>query len=172
MSVIYDSARVYEESYLIEKGVRSCALIEVADYDDFQTNPHMDDVVVERYKEIKTDAKHRGLYTLLIVYKKLKSADCYVYKYPFQRFLIDFVTSDWRDNFHLNTLSAYIQGKLLGYADFSMDEFLSKPYFLDDFNPQKHEIVYSDDFEDIREELDKEYADIEMENEECACQNN
>ena len=58
MSVIYDYARVCEESYLIEKGVRSCALIEVADYDDFQTNPHMDDVVVERYKEIKTDAKY------------------------------------------------------------------------------------------------------------------
>ena len=56
---------------------------------------------------------------------------------------------------------------MLGYADFSMDEFLSKWYLADDFKPQKHEIVYSDDFEDIREELDKEYADTEMEDEEC-----
>ena len=153
----FNSVDVSEQAYLIDKGVRNCALIEIMD----ECEKFDMDEINKRYKEIKITAGHYNLYTELVIYNKIPTASVFIYKYPHQKLLIEFTTCDWRDDFHLNLVSTYILGKLLGYADFSMEKFLSKD-ILEGFNPPKHDVLVNEQFEDLHIEYpDKDEFDDE-----------
>lgn len=151
MSFCYNPTKTSAEAYLISRGVRSCALIELMD----ECEKFDMDEINKRYKEIKGTADNYELYTELVIYDKIKRAEAYIYKYPYQKLLIEFTTCDWRDDFHFSLLSNYVLGKLLRYADFSMDEYLGKT-LLEEFKPPKHDVLVNEQFEDLYEEYSDE----------------
>ena len=110
-------SEVENECYLIDKGVRSCALVPVSGF--YQNE--MD--ILSKLEEVVLNHKLHS-YTI-----KQKFLDCdlevyifWIYKYHHQLALIKYVESK-SDN--KDILSEWIIGKLLGYSDESMEDYLT-----------------------------------------------
>lgn len=109
-------SEVENECYLIDKGIRSCALLTVSEY--YQNE--MD--IISKLEDIVFNHKlHSCLY-------KQKFEDCdlevytfWIYKYHHQLALIRYVSEIEEKTI----LSEWITGKLLGYSDESMESFLT-----------------------------------------------
>lgn len=114
-------SEVENECYLIDKGVRSCALVSVSGF--YQNE--MD--ILSKLEEVVLVHKLHS-YTI-----KQKFLDCdlevytfWIYKYHHQLALIKYVESK-SDN--KDILSEWITGKLLGYSDESMENYLTMKLF-------------------------------------------
>ena len=104
------------EMYLLYKGVRNCALLE---------NHYEKSLDIRKdFRQIKSFANQYNLKIVMYVKSKLKQYRCYVYRYNYQRILIDFVEHDFNSP-QSQFISEYIIGKLLGYSDKSMSECLT-----------------------------------------------
>lgn len=109
-------SEVENECYLIDKGVRSCALLSVSGY-------YQNDLdIISKMEEIVLNHK-------LHSYKfKQKFLDCdlevytfWIYKYHHQLALIKYLSKIEGRDF----LSEWIIGKLLGYSDESIEDYLA-----------------------------------------------
>jgi len=114
-------SRVVENLYLLDKGIRDCALMECGDTDENGNIPEeIEDMI---YKHLFT---HSGIRVVFKTFKcdgeDGKYVDALFYKYNFQRILIEkLYTSDIPSH---SFLYEYCLGTLLGYSGASMEEFL------------------------------------------------
>ena len=103
------------ETYLFYKGVRNCAFIE---------NHYEKSLDIRKdFWQIKSFENQYNLKIVMYVKHKLKQYRCYVYRYDYQRILIDFIEHNFNSS-QSQFISEYITGKLFGYSDKSMSECL------------------------------------------------
>lgn len=132
--VYFDQLKeISDNCYLIEKGVRSCYLGVVtgpSESYDYGTSDdkHYVYSLDEKLKEIEKMVKS---YDLHFAYYKKKTeewedherADIWIYKYPHQGHIIKMIAND--ESYYSKE---WIVGKLLGYGDEAMEEFLTKEF--------------------------------------------
>ena len=110
--------RVMENLYLLDKGIRDCALMECGDTDENGNIPEeVEDMV---YKHLSTHSNIRVVFKTF-EYGDGKFVDALFYKYNFQRILIEKLYTDIPSH---SFLYEYCLGTLLGYSGASMEEFL------------------------------------------------
>ena len=112
---------VLNEIYLIEKGVRDCALVElgtpeIGEYHELLYK--VEQVVIQndlnvKFKEFKTDEPCDADKTYV---------EAYIYKYNHQRIIIDLLDTLPTHEF----LYEYILGNLLGYSGEAMEKYIMK----------------------------------------------
>ena len=117
--------RVMENLYLLDKGIRDCALMECGDVDENGNIPKdVEDMIMKRL------STHSNIRVVFKTFKYLKcgdeygiSIDAFFYKYNFQRILIEKLHTDIPTH---SFLYEYCLGTLLGYSSASMEEFLMR----------------------------------------------
>ena len=109
------------ESYLINKGVRTCALLTVVSHKD----DGMD--VQELLYKLEQLILHHGLNSIPLELQRDEDDDpnarffeFWIYSYPHQLAVIKAIHDTPR-----SFLREWVVGKLLGYSDMSMEEYLS-----------------------------------------------
>ena len=118
--------RIMNECYLINKGVRSaftdCLILTEFDEEDKESNKQF-------IKDLATNVNLEDLIFYINEYPRREDDipeyryyDLWIFKYPHQLKI--------RDNLYKldEYMREYVIGKLLGYSDQSMEEFLSKNY--------------------------------------------
>ena len=137
---------ISDNAYMIHKGVRSCALIEdVVGYEDKSLGNEID--ILETLLEFEQTVLR---YKLKCVWFKYPDSACendglqhysfWIYKYPHQLPLIKIVEEKLpNDDFICN----WIIGKLLGYHDSEMENFLANHLY------DKVSIDLADEFKNI-----------------------
>ena len=112
--------RVMENLYLLDKGIRDCALMECGDADENGNIPEeVEDMI---YKRLSTHSNIKVVFKTF-EYGDGKFVDALLYKYNFQRILIEKLYNDIPSH---SFLYEYCLGTLLGYSGASMEEFLMK----------------------------------------------
>ena len=125
---------ISDNCYLITKGVRSCYLGSVSGPTEHYVYGQSDDIHIvysldEKLAEIEKMAKSYDLY--FVAYKKKlenfdddhEHAEIWIYKYPHQLHIIRMFTE--KESYYLREWAI---GKLLGYSDEAMEEFLTKKF--------------------------------------------
>lgn len=109
-------SEVENECYLIDKGVRSCALLSISGFYQNQID------IISKMEEIVLNHKLHS-YTF-----KQRFLDCdlevytfWIYKYHHQLALIKYL----ENKSNKDLCSEWITGKLLGYSDESIEEYLA-----------------------------------------------
>lgn len=134
MEVYFDKLEeVMDNCYLINKGVRSCYMTTVTGPDeDYESgvyeNPYIVISVSKKVKAIEDYAKKEGLYFYSYKLKDLEedialdqyTYCCWIYKYPHQGIILKSLPGEH------GFIEEWIVGKLLGYSDAAMEEFLSQ----------------------------------------------
>ena len=112
--------RVMENLYLLDKGIRDCALMECGDADENGNIPEeVEDMI---YKRLSTHSNIRVVFkTFKCDGEDGKFVDALFYKYNYQRILIEKLYTDIQSH---SFLYEYCLGTLLGYSGASMEEFL------------------------------------------------
>lgn len=111
-------SRVVENLYLLDKGIRDCALMECGDADENGNIPEeVEDMV---YKRLSTHSNIKVVFKTF-EYGDGKFVDALFYKYNYQRILIEKLYTDIPCH---SFLYEYCLGTLLGYSGASMEEFL------------------------------------------------
>ena len=110
--------KVENESYLIDKGVRSCALTTVSGYYQKETD------VLTKLEEIVMNHKlHYYIYKKKFPDNDLGVYVFWIYKYHHQLALIKYIESKKGDK---DIITEWITGKLLGYSDESIEDYLNQ----------------------------------------------
>lgn len=107
---------VENECYLINKGVRSCALLSVSGF--YQNE---EDIIVKLEDLILNHNLQSFVYKQKFNDCNLEVYSFWIYKYHHQLALIKYISKLKERDF----LSDWIIGKLLGYSDESMESFLT-----------------------------------------------
>lgn len=111
-------SRVVENLYLLDKGIRDCALMECGDVDENGNIPEeVEDMI---YKRLSTHSNIKVVFKTF-EYGDGKFVDALFYKYNYQRILIEKLYTDIPSH---SFLYEYCLGTLLGYSGASMEEFL------------------------------------------------
>jgi hypothetical protein len=112
--------RVMENLYLLDKGIRDCALMECGDADENGNIP--EEVKDMIYKRLSTHSNIKVVFKTF-EYGDGRFVDALLYKYNFQRILIEKLYNDIPSH---SFLYEYCLGTLLGYSNASMEEFLMR----------------------------------------------
>lgn len=112
---------ILNEVYLINKGVRTCALLEGTSFSS--------DTEEESVYQIEQLILKNGLNYFWVKHEKSEDyADnvyytVYIYKYEHQRYILSYLENKMRDQNPL--IYEWMMGKCLGYSDEAMEQFLT-----------------------------------------------
>ena len=110
-----------DDMYLISRGVRSVCMhtIEYYSEDEYKTK----DKIKPLMRQIRKHAKHWKLYVYPSHTHNSEGyfTTIFVYKYPHQKQIIKFA----EDTFIIQEIKEWMIGKLLGYSDESIEEFIN-----------------------------------------------
>ena len=107
---------LHREMYQVFKGVSNCTLLQNT-FTDFEKD----------YQEIKRYAETYNLKCVFYIHDN--QYKCYIYRYDFQRLLIDFIEHDYKSP-QSQFISDYIKSKLFSYSDKSFSDFTQNFYVI------------------------------------------
>lgn len=125
-------SEIGSDIYLIQKGVRNCCL-HCSNYLNDEHDRKMASEIISYVKWSLTDIeKCFGMKIHYLVRERHtedeeKFLDIFIYRYKHQRWMFNAVQRlrGWRNN-HEYVLSEYVLGKLLGYSDEDMDNYICR----------------------------------------------